>query len=1225
MRFLSLSVCCLVLAVSALAQSDRGTITGTVSDPAGAVVASAPIQARNVETGALYEAAASTTGNYALLQLPVGNYELTVVVQGFKKYVRTGLQVGVAQTLRVDVPLEVGATSEAVTVTEAAPLLKTESGELSHTVNVGQLKELPLFVVTAGLRNPYRIMDMIPGTVSASDIRVNGAPSNSANYRIEGQDASNAQLPSFPTQNQPSVDAIQEVAVQTSNFAAEYGQVGGGVLNITMRSGTNQFHGSVYEYLVNEALNAGQPYTDNGNGKLLRPVTRRNDYGYTIGGPVWIPKIYNGRDKTFFFISWEQYKVTQTNANDPKTVPTAAYRLGDFSAAILPNARTVGVDPLNRTMLQGMIYDPLSFHTDAATGKVYRDQFVGNKIDPTRFDPVSVKLQNLFPAPIGANSGALINNFINPYPSSDKRYVPSIKVDQAIGSKAKLTFFWQRSGQDTIGGTGLQQGDGLPGHLTTSLASFVKSPLYRLNFDYTLTPTMLLHLGAGYRKTSFGTPSLTADGQTVSTGAPFDAEKELGLKGGLLHLLLPRIASLSDPLLGGMKDFGETTPAVYPVTQTPTFVAYLTSVKNNHTFKYGAEFKTEGSIAPAIGNDGTYTFAADQTGQPFQQTAVGGANVGLGYASFLLGQVKSIAMSGPTDPRLGKKQLGLYAQDTWKITRKLTLDYGLRYDYSTYLQEQYGRAPGFSSTAINPKAGIPGAAIYDGNGPLRCNCNISHNYPFAFGPRLGVAYQIISKTVLRAGFGIVYNGTEQNNGAAATVANASGSGTAPIFGNALTTLSTGYLSQFNPRAWPSYDPAFFPTSFPTPGPGPTSYDPNAGRPARQYQWSIGLQREITKDFVVEATYVGNRGIWWQAPGMIDYNAVSYARLNARGLDPINNLADRTLLASSLSSAASVARGFNTPPYAGFNLSQTVFQSLRPFPQFTTIPIAYDPLGKTWYDSLQVKGDKRFSHGLSFSTAFTWEKNLIMGADREPNFGTASSGSLNDIFNRPNGKYISSTDQPLVLVFSFSYVTPKAPGNKILGAVTRDWTLGMFVAYRSGQPYLAPSAQGIAGNPPLASILGQSTFANRVPDVPLFTVDQNCHCYDPRNTFILNPKAWAEPAPGTFGTAAAYYTDYRQQRRPQENLNIGRTFRFAERISFSIRGEFSNIFNRAFIASVGTGAAAVGGTPTILNLTNATTSVQVRNPNGTTASGFGALLNLAPIAPRQGNIVARITF
>jgi hypothetical protein len=541
------------------------------------------------------------------------------------------------------------------------------------------------------------------------------------------------------------------------------------------------------------------------------------------------------------------------------------------------------------------------------------------------------------------------------------------------------------------------------------------------------------------------------------------------------------------------------------------------------------------------------------------------------------------------------------------------------------LQENYGRAPGFSPTAIHPKAGIPGAAVYDRSGPLQCNCNISHNYPFAFGPRIGVAYQINSKTVLRAGFGIVYNGTEQNNGAAATVANAAGSGTVGAFGSALTTLSAGYPSQFNPRAWPSYDAAFFPTSFPVPGAGPTLYDRNSGRPARQYQWSIGLQREITRDLVVEASYVANRGIWWQAPGLLNFNAASYERLKARGLDPINSLADRTLLTKALNSPEALARGFNTPPYAGFPLTQTVFQSLRPFPQFTTIPVAYSPLGKTWYDSLQIKVDKRLSHGLTFSTAFSWQKNMIVGADREPNFGTDASGQINDVFNRPNAKYISSTSQPLVLVTSFSYVTPKAPGNRILGAVTRDWNLAMFVAYRSGQPYLAPSSQGLPGNSALQNYLGQNTFANRVSGEPLFTVDLDCHCYDPRNVFVLNPKAWVEPAPGTFGTAAAYYTDYRQQRRPQENLNFGRTFRFTERVSFSIRGEFSNIFNRAFIPSVGTGPNTVGGTPTINNLTNATTSVQNRNPNGTTASGFGALLNLAPIAPRQGNIVARITF
>jgi hypothetical protein len=854
----SLLVTSFLFVLVAFAQSDRGTITGTISDPAGAVIASAPIQARNVETGVSYDTQSSTTGNYTVQQLPVGTYEISVAVQGFKKYTRAGLVVGVAQILRVDIPLEVGATSESVTVTEAAPLLKTESGELSHTVNLGQLTELPLFPATGGLRNPYKLLDLIPGTYTqngSSNIRVNGSPNNTAAYRVEGQDATDGQLPSFPTQNQSSVDAIQEVAIQTSNFAAEYGQVGGGVINFTMRSGTNQFHGSGYEYLVNEFLNAGQPFTDDGSGHLLRPRNRRNDYGYTIGGPVWIPKVYDGRNKSFFFISWEQYKVTLNNSNDPKTVPTTAYRAGDFSGAII-TSKLIGADPVTGApMYQGMIYDPATTRT--VNGVSVRSQFPNNKItDPTKFDPIAIKLQNLIPLPIGANAGALINNFINPYPSSDKRHIPSIKADQSIGVKAKITFFWQKSHQDTIGGTGLQQGDGLPGHLTTSLASFVQSPTYRLNFDYTLTPTLLLHLGGGYHATYFGTPSLTADGKTVSTQAPYDAEKELGLKGLQLHQLLPRFASASDVTLGGMKDFGETSPYVLPGQQAPTYVAGLTWVKANHTYKAGSEFRTEGYRAPSLGSDGTYTFAADQTGQPFQSTTVGGVNLGNPYASFLLGQVKSVSLTGPTAARLGKKQFGAFIQDSWKVTRKLTLDYGIRYDYSTYLKEQYGRAPDFSLTAIHPLAQIPGASIYEGSGPKECNCSFASNYPWAFAPRFGAAYQIDSKTVFRVGFGIVYGGTAQNNGAAAGVANAAGSGTTGTFGNSITTLAAGYPSQFNPRPYPTYDPAFFPTAFPVPGPSPTNYDRGAGRPPRQHKCNIGLQREIMRDLVFEDAYSG---------------------------------------------------------------------------------------------------------------------------------------------------------------------------------------------------------------------------------------------------------------------------------------------------------------------------------------------------------------------------------
>jgi hypothetical protein len=312
LRTLLRAICLFSISVVLSAQSDRGTITGTITDSTGAVVADAPLQVRNIETGAIYQAGTSATGNYTLAQLPAGQYEMSVAVPGFKTFVRQGLAVDVAQTYRVDVTLEVGAQAETVTVTEAAPLLKTDSGELSHNVTETTLDELPVLATGAaagasGIRNPYSTVALLPGgyyqtaasgPASTADmvVRINGAPANTQALLIEGQDATNGWY-STQSQTQPSIEAIQEFAVQTSNYAAEFGQVGGGLFNTTMKSGTNQYHGSGYDYFANEALNAGQPFTNNGHGGLLKPRNRRNDYGFTLGGPVYIPKVFNGSIK----------------------------------------------------------------------------------------------------------------------------------------------------------------------------------------------------------------------------------------------------------------------------------------------------------------------------------------------------------------------------------------------------------------------------------------------------------------------------------------------------------------------------------------------------------------------------------------------------------------------------------------------------------------------------------------------------------------------------------------------------------------------------------------------------------------------------------------------------------------------------------------------------------------------------------------------------------------
>src|SRR6516225_9290272 len=315
---LALAFVILISTTAVFAQSNQGTITGTISDPAGAVIPAAQISVRNSETGVVYQGGTSNTGNY-VIPVPAGTYEITVTVPGFKKFVESNVPVVVATDTRKDVRLDVGEATEQVTVADTAPLLKTESGEMSHLVEVKDVLELPLLTISGGgyagatamgnIRNPLQTSVLLPGVAFANDnqLVVNGLPSNSESIRIEGQDSTGTIWKVYQQRSQPeSVDAIQEVAVQTSNFAAEYGQVGGGYFNFTMKSGTNQFHGSGYDYFVNEALNAGLPFTNAGTqnpakeGQHIRNAVRRTDYGFTLGGPIRIPKVYNGKDKTFF-------------------------------------------------------------------------------------------------------------------------------------------------------------------------------------------------------------------------------------------------------------------------------------------------------------------------------------------------------------------------------------------------------------------------------------------------------------------------------------------------------------------------------------------------------------------------------------------------------------------------------------------------------------------------------------------------------------------------------------------------------------------------------------------------------------------------------------------------------------------------------------------------------------------------------------------------------------
>src|SRR5437899_7126808 len=354
-------VCLFVVTLTAFTQSDRGTITGTVSDATGAVIPGVPIEAKNIQTGATYQAGSSETGNYTLAQLPAGTYEVSAALPGFRKFVREGIIVSVATVLRIDVALEVGAAGESVTVESASPLLKTESGEVSYYLTTEQVNTLPVLALSpsvgqastlGNIRNPLQVLNLLPGASFANDnqLRVNGMPSATQAIRIEGQDATNGRHRQYNQGVQASVEAIQEVAVQTSNYAAEFGQAGGGYFNYTMRSGTNQFHGGVYDYFVNEALNAGTPFTDRittGDtgraGEHIRNTQRKNDYGFNVGGPISLGKLYHGHGKSFFFFNFEQFRETQFINTGIATVPTLAMRRGNFTEALIPCSPTPNV------------------------------------------------------------------------------------------------------------------------------------------------------------------------------------------------------------------------------------------------------------------------------------------------------------------------------------------------------------------------------------------------------------------------------------------------------------------------------------------------------------------------------------------------------------------------------------------------------------------------------------------------------------------------------------------------------------------------------------------------------------------------------------------------------------------------------------------------------------------------------------------------------------------
>jgi hypothetical protein len=733
----------------------------------------------------------------------------------------------------------------------------------------------------------------------------------------------------------------------------------------------------------------------------------------------------------------------------------------------------------------------------------------------------------------------------------------------------------------------------------------VEGNQFRFNLDRTISSTMLAHLGLGLLR--FHNPDSSPAGVLN-----YDVIGQLGLVGTATGLGFPQISGLGFNNQGGQGNgFGPNT-ADHQATTLASMTGSWSWLRNKHTFKSGVEIKQNVySDENLQGAEGVYAFNGAQTAPPFLgTTTVGAGAVGGGYPSFLLGAVNSTTVNPPKSTQLRRITQGLYFMDSFKVSPRLTVEMGLRWDRVPLGHELWDRQSIVGIHTPNPNAdNLPGGFVFAGYGPGRCNCEFSKTYNLAFGPRLSVAYQLTKKTVLRAGWGISYSGGDSwaylNGGYSLNgLGYNSVQQSAPGFGLVSSRFQDGIV----------YNPASLHTLNLTPGvntvPGQLNtfsnvwgglyIDPGAGRPARINQWNIALQRQLTKDMSIEAAYVGNRGVWELSNGLVNLNAITPARLAAFGID-LNNANTRTLMTSTIGSAAAKAAGIGLP-YASFPTSATVAQALRPFPMYnSSLSAQFVNQGDSFYDSLQVKFIKRYSHGIDVSANYTFSKTENIG------------GYINaDPSNRTIQKGLDSNYYPHIFVTAITYTTPRVSSNKFVRAIVGDWTWAATLRYASGSLIAAPQS--------VNSRWSTYTFASgtpmvRVPGVPLYLTDINCGCIDPNNINqrILNPAAWQDVAAGTISPGSGYYNDYRGPHQVNENMNLGRMFRIHERVTLNVRAEFFNVFNRVTLGNPSSGNPTQ--TTTVNNATGAISGFGYYSIGST--SNFGG--------QRNGQLVARIRF
>lgn len=1093
------------------AQEDRASISGLVSDSSGAAIPDAKVVVTSVERNTNTEAVTTVTGRYAVNFLNPGTYLLTIERAGFKKHVQRNISLATGEKLGLDVVMEVGQLTESVTVTERVGLLETESSSRGQVITSKELHDLPnqgrsvfqmVWAAMGVTRTTNSWGSMSPqGVANATNFMLNGGRPSENEVLLDGvSDVHGGRQ----VKNVPNLETVDEFKVIASPYDAQFGRTGGGVITFTTKSGTNNVHGVGWEFVGNRVLNANS-FALNAAGQR-RPQSNINIFGVEVDGPVHLPKLYDGRNKLFFMFSYEGWRGRGTDT--PRyTLPLNPQREGDFSGLLAANGQMV------------TIYDPMTTTADGKGGFV-RTPFSDNRLPPSRINAISKKVISFYPQPTWAGEGpGQVNNYTKATPNIWGINQVASRIDYQVNSSNRVHFRYSNTPfkevRAIVWGTNEAEPSG-------------NAPLTRngvnwsLDWTSTLTPTVVFNLRFGLTRWE--------DHYSNYFGKGFNPTQL-----GFPQSLVSQFKELQFPYFtfgNNYSPIGSSRPANWEKDYAYSLQPNLNLVRGSHVIKVGTEFKRfEKPRIPWGMIDGVYSFSAGYTqANPLRADALSGNDI----ASFLLGYPAGGYVDDNMHPHYKNYYYAAYIHDDWKVNSRLTLNLGFRWDYEAPLAERYNRmVRGFDFDMPSPIASkvqgltLKGGLLYAGtSGEARQAFNRDYKHP---QPRVGFAYKLNDKTVLRGGYGVFFLGQyEEGAGTgfsqqtplissldggltpALTISNPFPTGLLTPIGNSLgaaTNLGLGIGAQYLDRPLPY-----------------------------SQQWSLGFQRELPGGWMVDSSYSGN--YTRRLPVGVSANYIPTSQLgNASSYytTKVANPMEGLLPNNAAKNGAMIPRQ----------------DLLLPYPQYTGVSQSSVPIGKQWYHGWQNRITKRFSQGYTLQATYVVSKTI-----EAVSLLNAQDFTLRDISSTRLERRLLQYDVPQKLAVLGTYEIPVGKGKKlgtnmhaVWDAVVGGWQLNGNLTLQSGFPAAFPNAAPLEARSANLDGSGQQSWT-RWFDTSLF------------------PKV-SGPAPYTLQTFPTRFPDVRLHAMRNMDASLFKDFRIREGMKLNFRLEWYNITNTPWFSNVNT--------------------------------------------------------